>query len=104
MGEYIAQTKEPLAAEEIKEKESEFTASQKERQDYEGRELEVKDAVEAVTDNLKLAFRNRRINLDTVKTAAQGFASDVGTVFDKAKSQRETLREVDKAVADDLME
>lgn len=107
MAEYIAETKDTFSLDQLKKQEAGFVAAHREELAAERHEKAVQEAVGLAGENLRSnfgqVFNNRRLNLDAVRTAAQGFVSDVGTVIDKTKTSLDTRREVDKAVADNLM-
>lgn len=107
MLEYRESAEGTFTVEDLREQEQRFTNAQEGAQDYDDRQQDVRDAMGSITENLRTnagqVFRNRKFDLSAVRTMAQGLASDVGTVLDKSKAQRDTRKEVDRAAADDLL-
>ncbi|MCR5135663.1 MAG: dynamin family protein [Oscillospiraceae bacterium] len=108
MAEYTAMTEGTFSVEELVEQESAFSTVQREKMSIDQHEQALADARDSVGDNLRSnfqqVFRDQRFNLDALKAAAQGFVSDVGTFVDKSRARHDTQKEIDRAVADDLMQ
>lgn len=107
MSGYIAQTEGSFSPEAMKEQELVFTKSLREKLSVEDHEQAVQNAVNSVRDNLLSnlgqIFNDQKVFFGTIKATAQGFASDVGNAFDKVRVRHDTLQEVSRTVADDLM-
>lgn len=107
MSGYVETAEGTFTAGALREQEQIFTEAQEGEQDYNDRRQDVRSAMGSVSENLKAnagqIFKNRKLDLVAVKAMAQGFASDVGNVWDKSKVQRDTRRDVDLAAAEELL-
>ncbi len=108
MAEYTAMTDGTFSFEELIHQEAAFNRVQREKMSIDQHEQALADAKGSVGENLRSSFqqvfRDQRFNIEAIKAAAQGFVSDVGTVVDKSKARHDTQKEINRAVADDLMQ
>lgn len=98
-----------FTSEQLKEQEMEIEKRQREDTDFDGRNLEVKEAVDRIKDNLKDGLKDslkgifceRKISI--LKTMGESLVSDIKGVTDKWEELTDAKKEIDKATAEELL-
>ena len=107
MLQYLESAEETFTVEELKAEEDKFTEIQKSEHDFEEKNQDVSDAMNAIGKNLvsnvSEMFNQKKFDWGKIGGIFQDLASDVSTALSKEMKKAETQKEIDRAAADDLL-
>ena len=106
MSEYIEETECTFSPQDLRERVDELTEAFEADLDYDERQSDVKKSADGFKSNLKsnLSGVFKSFNMDSIMSVGSGFVDDMAAVKDAYKAKKATRHQVDKAVADKLLE
>ena len=104
MSGYIKANKTPFSRQVLSKYAAELTNAFEDYRDYNERESDVSKTAAAVLGNLKTNASKMKFNWNSMKSVAKGFVEDANAAKDARKAKRDTRHQIDKDVANKLLD